>query len=400
MKVPVMRTVEMLVRCKLHLIYAMTIIAILITIGGGKPTVHAQQTNQVGLVIQFGNGDLITRCIEFNESEISGYEVLERAGLNIVVNFDSGMGAGICGIEGEGCPADSCMTCDVPNYWSYWHLSGESWTYSQKGASSYRVQHSDVEGWRWGDGDPPPVIQFDQICAPPTNTPVPSTSTPPPTETPQPKPEDTAIPELVVWFRLDQNPIPAGSCTMVRWDTTNAKEVYLDGEKVSLIGNREVCPTEPQEYNLRVVGAEDEETHTLVLGVTGSLTPSPTAQPTAVPPSPTPTAQAATTAPPSPTPAATTTSLPTPSPTTQPTPTPSPSPTPEATASPSPTPPRATQTTPTRTPTRAPQPEPADQSPADSAGSTSFYRPASYALFALIVGGLLGWLIFLAKVRK
>ena len=268
-----------------------------------QPTALAQQPNRVGLVVDFGDHQK-TYCIEFSESEISGYEVLQRAGLNLAVNFDSGMGAGICSIDGQGCPVDSCLTCDVPNYWSYWHLSGGSWAYSQKGASSHKVQHGDVEGWRWGDGNSPPVTPFDQICAAPTNTPVPPTNTPvpptntpaPPTETPQPEPE------LVVWFRLDQNPISAGSCTMVRWDTSNAQEVYLDGEQVDPIGSREVCPTEPQEYNLRVVGPEDEETHTLVLGVTGGATASPTPQPATAPPSPTPTSQTATIPSPSPTP--------------------------------------------------------------------------------------------------
>lgn len=362
-------------------------------LGHPQLAAKAQQSNQVGLMIDFGDHQ-ITRCIEFSESEISGYEVLQRAGLNLAVNFDSGMGAGICSIDGQGCPVDSCLTCNVPNYWSYWHLSGESWTYSQQGASSYSVQHGDVEGWRWGDGDSPSVVPFDQICAAPTNTPA------PPTETPQPEPEDTPVPELVVWFRLDQNPIPAGSCTMVRWDTTNAQEVYLDGEQVDPLGGREVCPIEPQEYNLRVVGPQDEETHTLVLGVTGGATASPTPQPTAAPPSPTPTAQAATTAPPSPTPSpeATVTSTPSPPPTAQPTSTPPSTPTPEPTTSPSSTPPPPTPTSPSPTPTESPQSDTADQS--DNAGPAPLYSPATYAAFALIAGGLLGWLVFLVKVRK
>ena len=164
---------------KLQLILSVATIAVLAATTNSQSAVQAQQPNQVGLVIQFGDGDLTTRCIEFNESEISGHEVLQRAGLDdLIVNFDSGMGAGICSIEGEGCPADSCLTCDVPNYWSYWHLSGGSWTYSQQGASSHTVQQGDVEGWRWGEGDPPPVIPFDQICAAPTSTPRPSVDGP------------------------------------------------------------------------------------------------------------------------------------------------------------------------------------------------------------------------------
>ena len=173
---------------------------------------------------------------------------------------------------------------------------------------------------------------------------------------------------------------------MVRWDTTNAQEVYLDGERVDPIGGREVCPTEPQEYTLRVVGPEDEETHTLVLGVTGGATASPTSQPTTAAPSPTPS------------PEATATSTPTASPPPQPTPTPSPTLTREPTTSPSPTPPPATETSPPPTPTESAQPDTADEP--DNNGPALLYSPATYAAFALIAGGLLAWLVFLVKVRK
>jgi hypothetical protein len=154
------------VKDETKLLYLVQILALtLALLGVGLPSTSAQQSNRVGLVISFSDGSLVKRCIEFDTAEISGYEALKSTGMNIVVNFDSGMGAGICKIEDEGCPAESCMTCDVPNYWSYWHLSGSSWTYSQKGASGYKVQDGDVEGWSWGEGDPPPLIPFDQICA-------------------------------------------------------------------------------------------------------------------------------------------------------------------------------------------------------------------------------------------
>jgi len=133
----------------------------------GPRGAHAQQANRVGLVVEHGDGSVTTRCIEFSEQEISGYDVLTRSGLNVVAAFESGMGAAVCAVGGEGCPAESCLTCDVPNYWAYWHLDGGAWVYSPIGVSSYTVHDGDVEGWRWGGGDPPDVIQFDQICAPP-----------------------------------------------------------------------------------------------------------------------------------------------------------------------------------------------------------------------------------------
>jgi len=278
--------------------WALMVLCVLAPIGVGLPTdaadwegrlyprALAQQSNRVGLVVRFDDGSLVTRCIEFSEQEISGYDVLSRSGLNVVTSFDSGQGAAVCAIQGEGCSVEECLTCAYPDYWSYWHLQGESWAYSGIGASAHKVHDGDVEGWSWGAGDAPPAVPFDQICTPlptdtppptdtplPTDTPVPPTATsPPPTDTLPPEPTDTSVPPTpAVWFRLDDNPISAGSCTTVRWDTTGASEVYLDGERVDIIGSRDACPTASQEYQLRVVGAGGERTDTLVLGVTGAL---------------------------------------------------------------------------------------------------------------------------------
>jgi len=267
-------------RIDIGLLIAVLVCAFALSVGAD---VRAQQPNRVGLVVVHGDGSTITRCIEFDESEISGYDVLQRSGLEIVAAHDSGMGAAICAIDGEGCSKSSCLTCDVPNYWSYWHLDGSAWTYSSVGVSTYKAHDGDIEGWRWGEGDPPPVIPFDQICAPPpTDTPVP-TDNPVPTDTPPP-------PTPTVWFRLDANPIAASACTVVRWDTSNAWEVYLDGERVDPNGSREVCPTASQEYHLRVVSAVGEQTHKLVLGVTGTPPATAPTSATSIPPSPTPTA--------------------------------------------------------------------------------------------------------------
>ncbi|MEE8392433.1 MAG: hypothetical protein V3S14_16765, partial [Anaerolineae bacterium] len=275
-------------------------LAVLLTlavVASGLTTLHAQQPNRAGLAVRFGDGSLTTRCVEFSESTISGYDLLTRSGLNIMAAFDSGQGVAVCSIEGTGCPVESCLTCDVPNYWSYWHLSDGAWAYSQAGASGYAIRNGDVDGWSWGTGAPPSVVPFEQICAPPpTDTPPPPTDTPlPPTDTPLPSPStplpptDTPLspaatlppPTPEAWFRLDDNPITAGLCTNVRWDTSNAQAIYLNDESVGANGSREICPTASQEYTLRLVSAAGDQTYTLVLGVAGTaptatLTPHPT----------------------------------------------------------------------------------------------------------------------------
>lgn len=387
-------------KCKtdvVHLVGA-TLLALLL-IGPARPAARAQASNRAGLVVRLGDGSILARCVEFSGSEISGYDVLAGSGLSIVAAFDSGMGAAVCSIEGQGCPIESCLTCATPNYWAYWHLVNGAWSYSQAGVSSYKVHDGDVEGWSWGTGDPPPVVPFDQICAPPpTDTPSPTSTPPPPTHTPVPptatSPPATSMPGPVVWFRLDDNPIRAGACTTLRWDTTYVLEVYLDGERVDLNGSRHVCPTASREYDLRIVSAADEheQVHALMLGVTG-ISPSPTPTPRlAANPSPSPAPQlaGASSAPASPTSQPGTANPVSPSLTSLPSepPPPSPSPTPGrvAFASPSPALVRVTQ------PALTPSPLPSVVSPtSEDRGPPSMLL--GYITFNSILIGLLSWLM-------
>jgi hypothetical protein len=56
---------------------------------------------RVGLVVQFSSDPAVTHnlCVEFDDSQITGYEVLNRSGLDIVLSGDPGAGAVVCAIE-------------------------------------------------------------------------------------------------------------------------------------------------------------------------------------------------------------------------------------------------------------------------------------------------------------
>jgi hypothetical protein len=161
----------------------------------------AQDINRAGLVVQFGDGSLETRCVEFSEASISGLELLERSGMPVLAAYDPSMGAMVCKIQDEGCPVDDCLCESPPDYWSYWHLQGGSWVYSPAGSSTFQVTDGVVEGWSWGPGLPPPLMTINEICSSPstatsthtavlTQTPV----TPAPTETSMPSPTPTLAP--------------------------------------------------------------------------------------------------------------------------------------------------------------------------------------------------------------
>ena len=145
------------------------LLASMLLIGSSLAVGRAQAPNQAGLVVQLGDGSLITRCIDFSESEINSYDLLLRSGLTVVTSGDPTVGMAVCNIEAEGCPASDCFcqckgsTC---TYWSYWHLVDGAWQYSSLGASGHTAAPGDVEGWHWGEAQPPPVIPLAEILRP------------------------------------------------------------------------------------------------------------------------------------------------------------------------------------------------------------------------------------------
>jgi hypothetical protein len=116
-------------------------------------------------------------CVLFSEDSISGAEALSRAGMNPVLQGYSGLGSGVCALNGVGCPSDgSCLTCQAPSYWQYWRSTGGGFSYSTAGASTTEVRDGSVEGWSWSaQADPPPFQSVDSVCGaeepPPTSPP-------------------------------------------------------------------------------------------------------------------------------------------------------------------------------------------------------------------------------------
>ena len=144
-------------------------------------TSAADGPNQAGLVVQFGDGRVETRCVSFEGDQIMGADVLALSGLDAVVDPSSGMGITVCRIEGEGCsyPAEpcfcQCMSGGECAYWNYFFRdAGQAdWTYSALGAAIHAIKPGSVEGWVWGDGHTPPAkeITFEVICPAPTAEP-------------------------------------------------------------------------------------------------------------------------------------------------------------------------------------------------------------------------------------
>ena len=108
-------------------------------------------TNTADVVVQFGDGLVVTRRITFTGT-ISGLEALRRTGLALVEK-----NGGVCRIEDTGCAAgeDCFCACAPPNYapclfWNYQRWDGSAWVSSMQGAGATTVANGALEGWTWG----------------------------------------------------------------------------------------------------------------------------------------------------------------------------------------------------------------------------------------------------------
>jgi hypothetical protein len=161
--------------------------AVVASAGTGGP-------NRAGLIIVHGDGQVVKACVEFSEDSISGLDLLQRSGLDLVVDATDPVGVAVCRIDAEGCtfPAEICF-CQCQGfpctYWSYWHsTSGADWRYSSTGPAGRLLRNGDSDGWVWGEGSTSgassaPPVGFTDICPPPTATPTATDTSPPPTAT-------------------------------------------------------------------------------------------------------------------------------------------------------------------------------------------------------------------------
>lgn len=121
----------------------------------------APDINVAGLVVDYGNGRVSYAWVPFEEEEITGVELLQRSGLDVVTVTFGGMGEGICQIEITGCPVDDCrkrlcQTADPESpFWRYsrQEAPGE-WSFVALGASDTKVRDGDIDAWSWTGVEP------------------------------------------------------------------------------------------------------------------------------------------------------------------------------------------------------------------------------------------------------
>jgi len=160
------------------------------------PQASAEGNHHAGLVIVYGADSVFSSCVSFGEAALTGAELLQRAGLRVLVSAAPGVGTAICKINDVGCsfPGEQCFCQCLGSpciYWNYWTWQNGDWVYSGRGAGNRAVRDGDLDAWVWGDGNTrPPAVPLGSLCVSTAAT----AARPAPSPTPSHTPAATGTP--------------------------------------------------------------------------------------------------------------------------------------------------------------------------------------------------------------
>lgn len=203
----------------------------------------AAGAHHVALVVEHGNGSVVTRCVAFDQAALTGTQVMDMAQAQGVeyatAGYGGSLGSAVCQIDYE--PASyppGCWTSTSPYWAMFVSRSGGPWAVSSKGISAQTFSDGDALGWHYqpqvgGGGGPPPSPAgvCAQVVAAPPPAPVagsqpapaplapapaaPGADTPSPDATPSPATEAAPTPSATPSSRPAATPT-AGAATPAR----------------------------------------------------------------------------------------------------------------------------------------------------------------------------------------
>jgi hypothetical protein len=108
----------------------------------------AAGTHRAGIVVQHGDGALVTGCVAFGGETITGEEVLAQSGIAWYGQTFGGFGVAVCALDGE---PDRYLEC--PGKDTYWAVfvsrGGAAWQLSSVGISALSLGDGDFVGFRY-----------------------------------------------------------------------------------------------------------------------------------------------------------------------------------------------------------------------------------------------------------
>ena len=128
--------------------------------------VSAIAANKAGVVVQNSTGEVITRCVEFEEPEITVEELLQRTGFQLTIS-QSEYGAALCYLHDDGmADPDACFSDERGWFWNFFTHNGETWESASLGISNINAVDGSIFGFAygaWGEAFPP-ARSFADVC--------------------------------------------------------------------------------------------------------------------------------------------------------------------------------------------------------------------------------------------
>ena len=124
------------------------------------PGCAAAGPDHAALVVEHGDGSVVTRCVAFDTATVTGERLLDSSGVAWSGRTFGGYGVAVCALDGEPAHYVDCLGKD--NHWAVFvSRGGGSWQLTDVGISSLTLNDGDAEGFRYvpsaGDPSPPPL---------------------------------------------------------------------------------------------------------------------------------------------------------------------------------------------------------------------------------------------------
>lgn len=136
-----------------------------------SPAARAAASSQGGLIIDYGEGSTSWVWVPFEETEITVFELLQRAEIEVVTVGFGGLGEAVCQIGPSGCSVEDCrqrlcQTNASSPFWRLYVLDGTTWRIASSGVSGTKVTAGDIVALSWGSNEPDlPVVSMAALAS-------------------------------------------------------------------------------------------------------------------------------------------------------------------------------------------------------------------------------------------
>lgn len=106
--------------------------------------------NRAGLVIQDSTGELITRCVEFDEISITVDELIRRSGFEYVIS-QTQFGPALCYLHTDGnANVNRCFEHSLGYFWNFFQRVDNAWKSAEVGIGEALVENGELIGFAFG----------------------------------------------------------------------------------------------------------------------------------------------------------------------------------------------------------------------------------------------------------